>query len=238
MVWKHVWPRFSCFAKQNAIFLSLNYIHTGDAPRNHRPFNSGNMIVSRGFWWHVQVMLSICGSSSPFYFDVDPFWNARKSPIFLSHESSRRKHAAWGVQQLEVQQAHPPWNGRTMDQASWTFPSSTWTLGSQHSKHFLASNVPRIFTQMGVVETKLFIELPIVLFSGFDTSGFPGQTPLKSIEPLEWEQDSGRTFVTYGSSFANAWPRSHSDWNTWDPWGSRERAASIKDYAKCPCHMH
>lgn len=191
MVWKHVWPRFSCFAKQNAIFLSLHYIHTGDAPRNHRPF------------------------------------------IFLSDESSRRKHAAWGVQQLEVQQAHPPWNGRTMDQASWTFPSSTWTLGSR--EHFLASNVP--LYPNGGSGNKTSLHCPPCVF-GFWYQWISGQTPLKSIKPLEGEQDSGRTFVTYGSSFANTWPRSHSDWNAWDPWGSRERGASIKDYARCLCHMH
>lgn len=73
---------------------------------------------------------------------------------------------------------------------------------------------------------------------GFWYQWISGQTPLKSIKPLEGEQDSGRTFVTYGSSFANTWPRSHSDWNAWDPWGSRERGASIKDYARCLCHMH
>ena len=152
----------SCFAKQNAIFLSPHYIHTGDAPRNHRPFNSGNMMVSRGFWWHVQVMVSICGSSSPSILMLIRF-GMRESPHFFCQMS-----------RVEENMQPEAFNNWKYSKPTHLEMGGRWIKLHEPSpvplEHLEAGNISwlqmslRIFTQMGVVETKLFIELPAMCF--------------------------------------------------------------------------
>lgn len=193
-------------------------------------FNSGNMMASRGFWWYVRFMVSICGSSSPFYFDVDPFWNPRKSPFFC--QMSRRKRQPEAFNNWKYSKpTHLEMGGRWIK----LHEPSPVPLEHLECEHFLASNVFKKYVPNGVVETNSLncpwcfrVLIPV------DFQSKPHWNPLNL-----WKENKipGAHLSRMAAPLPTPGPGVTRIENTCGiREKSRERAANRKDYASC--HMH